>query len=155
MGHYARILEVPFVKFRPDVSLEELVKLQNADTIFIDTFGIAPRDHEKLERLQKMLNFNDVELTERLEIHLTIPVGIQANDIKTLLESFALLSPNYLLFTKWDETENWGGMLSAILQSKKAVSLITHGQDVPDDIALFSSQSFIQTVTAFETSREN
>lgn len=147
LNHYARILEVPFVKHRLDVSLEDELKVQTADTIFVDTFGVSAKDTDRIENLKKMLSFKDPELAKRLEIHLALPVGIQPADVQGCLDQFAQLNPQYLMFTKWDETDNWGGMLSTILLSKKPVSFIGHGQNVPDDMALFSKKSFIETVT--------
>jgi flagellar biosynthesis protein FlhF len=147
LSHYARILEVPFAKHRSDVSLEEECKVQNADTIFIDTFGVSAKDIDRIEALKSILSFKDPEMAKAIEIHLALPVGIPTADVQTSLDRFSELNPSYLLFTKWDETDNWGGMLSTILMSKKPVSFIGHGQNVPDDMALFSKKSFIETVT--------
>jgi flagellar biosynthesis protein FlhF len=150
MQNYARILEIPFVRSRKDMSLEEQISIQNADTVFIDTFGIAPSDEDKIESLRSMLDFKDPTLKARLEVHLVVPVGVAPRDVDYLLRNFRPLQPQYLLFTKWDETENWGGMLSTILEAKKPVSLICHGQNVPDDMSVFSSQKFISTVTSVD-----
>ncbi|MDB5038163.1 MAG: Flagellar biosynthesis protein FlhF [Bacteriovoracaceae bacterium] len=151
MQHYSRILECPFTRFRKDMSLEEQIAVQNVDTVFIDTFGIAPKDKSKMDDLKTLLNFTSPELASRLEIHLVVPVGVAPKDIQQILESFEPLNPRFLLFTKWDETENWGGMLSAILESKKPVSLVTFGQNVPDDMSIFSKSKFISTVTSMES----
>lgn len=147
LHHYARILEVPFSKVRNDMSLEDQIKHIHADTIFIDTFGVSSKDADRIEALKRLISFKDAELASRIEIHLVLPVGIATTDVSNSLAQFAQLNPHFLLFTKWDETDNWGGMLSTILESKKPVSFICHGQSVPDDMALFSKQSFIETVT--------
>lgn len=148
LAHYARILEVPFAKSRADMSLEEQCKLSNAQTIFVDTFGLSIRDAERMKTLKKMIEFQDPELAKRIEIHLVLPVGIASQDVHDFLEAYGALKPKYLAFTKWDETSHWGGMLGAILESRKPVSFISYGQNVPDDFALFSKTSFIETVTA-------
>lgn len=147
LAHYARILEVPFSKSRTDLSLEEQCRVQKADTIFIDTFGISPKDTSRFAALKKLLTFVDPELAAKLEIHLVMPVGMSAQDIHDQVDSYASLKPQFMIFTKWDETDNWGGMLTAILAAKKPVSFISHGQSVPDDFALFSKRVFIETVT--------
>lgn len=151
MGHYARILDVPFIKTRQDLTLEEQIKLAQADTIFVDTFGVSPHDADRIEKLTQVLNFQDPEVHARVEIHLVLPVGISASDVKSHWEQFQVLNPQFLIFTKWDETQNWGGMLATILESRKPVAFICHGQGVPDDLSLFSKQSFIEAVTGFET----
>ena len=73
-------------------------------------------------------------------------MGIPPHDVEEHLKAFEELNPQYLLFTKWDETTHWGGMLSTILTSHRPVSFICHGQNVPDDLALFSKTHFIETV---------
>ncbi len=147
LSHYARILEAPFVKCRSDVSLEDQIKAVDADTIFIDTFGVSPKDDAKILSLRKALQFKDPALIERQELHLALPAGLAAGDVDLFVESFSRMKPHYLLFTKWDETENWGGMLAAIMTSDRPVSFVGHGQEVPDDISVFSSDQFIQTIT--------
>ncbi len=149
MGHYSRLLEIPFLKSRNDMSLEEQIKMATGDTIFVDTFGVSPNDTDRLEKLMNALKFEDPEMASRVEIHLVMPVGISAQDVEEHLERFSVLDPQYLIFTKWDETQNWGGMLAAIMQSQKPVSFVCHGQNVPDDMSMFSQKSFIETVTNF------
>jgi flagellar biosynthesis protein FlhF len=150
LNHYARILEVPFLKSRSDMSIEEQCLSLKADTIYIDTYGISPRDSQRIKALSKLLRFSDPILSKRVEIHLVLPVSIQPQDIRDQMQAFSPLGAQYLAFTKWDETDHWGGMLAAILTSKKPVSFISHGQNVPDDFALFSKKSFIETVTTFD-----
>lgn len=149
LGHYARILEAPFVKCRSDVSLEDQIKSVEADTIFIDTFGVSPKDDAKILKLRKALQLKDPELIARQELHLALPAGLASGDVDLFVESFSRMNPHYLLFTKWDETENWGGMLAAIMTSERPVSFVGHGQEVPDDISVFNSEQFIQTVTTW------
>lgn len=150
LAHFARILEIPFIKVRSDLSLEEQIKHLNVDTVFIDTYGIAPKDDKKMTELRKSLQFRDPTLLARQERHLVLPVGVASSDVDQIMDSFTRLAPQYLLFTKWDETENWGGMLACILESKTPVSFVGHGQEVPDDLSIFSRNSFIETIMGKE-----
>lgn len=150
LSHYARILEVPFIKLRSDLSLEEQIKHVNVDTIFVDTYGISPKDEAKFTQLRRALQFKDPALANRREIHLVMPVGLSANDVDLHVEAFSKIGPQYLLFTKWDETDNWGGMLATMLTYSIPVSFVGHGQEVPDDLSVFSSREFARTVTDFE-----
>lgn len=150
LAHYARILDVPFVKIRSDLSLEEQISHLSADTIFIDTFGASPRDERKIMALRRALRFDDPQLQARTEIHLTLPTHIQQGDVDGTLAAFSRLQPDYLFFTKWDETENWGGMLATILESKIPVSFVGNGQEVPDDISVFSAPQFVEQVLDYQ-----
>lgn len=150
ISHYARILDVPFIKSRSDVSLEEQCDLLGTDTIFIDTFGASPKDEEKISSLRKILRFQNPNLASRVEVHLALPASINSRDVDLYIDSYSRLKPNFLIFTKWDETDNWGGMLATILSSGRPVSFVGHGQEVPDDLSVFSSSSFVHTVTNVE-----
>ncbi|TVQ76238.1 MAG: flagellar biosynthesis protein FlhF [Bradymonadales bacterium] len=149
LAHYARILEVPFLKTRSDLSLEEQIQHCNSDTIFLDTFGVSPRDERKMMKLRRALNFESPELRARLQVHLTLPTNLHQGDVELMLQSFNRIRPDCLLFTKWDETEHWGGMLATILSSSIPVSFIGNGQEVPDDINIFSADSFLEKVLNF------
>ncbi|PIR21648.1 MAG: flagellar biosynthesis protein FlhF [Deltaproteobacteria bacterium CG11_big_fil_rev_8_21_14_0_20_45_16] len=147
LNHYARILDVPFLKTRNDMPLEEQLRTFDVDTIFIDTFGVSPKDEEKLLQLRRAIHFRDAHLAEQREIHLSLPVGLAQGDVENNLAGFETLQPQFLLFTKWDETDNWGGMLAAILASDRPVSYVGNGQEVPDDLTIFSRENFIKIVT--------
>jgi len=148
LAHYARILEVPFQKYRADVSLEDQCKyFEGVQTIFVDTYGVSFRDETRMDALRKTLQFKDPAFASKVETHLVLPVSVSSHDVNDYIAAYNSLKPKYLAFTKWDETDHWGGMLSAILASRKPVSFISNGQSVPDDFALFSKDSFIQTVT--------
>jgi flagellar biosynthesis protein FlhF len=151
LNHYARILEVPFTKSRAEITLEEQCKVEGAETIFVDTFGVSASDTARIESLKKSLQFTDPEMAKRLEVHLVFPVGISPSAVHESLVQFSGLNPSYLIFTKWDETTHWGGMLSTILESRKPVSFVCHGQNVPDDMTLFSKKNFIETITEVYT----
>ena len=148
LAHYARILEVPVIRTRSDISLEAQIAAVKADTIFIDTFGFASRDQQRQDALKEILTFTHPDIISRLEVHLVLPVAFPSSDLTDLWSTYSCFHPQYLAFTKWDETQNWGSMLAAIVTCKKPVSFISHGQNVPDDFALFSKQSFIETVTS-------
>lgn len=148
LAHYARILEVPLIKTRSDISLEAQIAAVKADTIFIDTFGFSSRDHQRRDALKDILNFSHPDIVAKLETHLVLPVAFPAADLSDVWSTYSQCKPQYLAFTKWDETENWGSMLAAIVTCRRPVSFISHGQNVPDDFALFSKQSFIETVTS-------
>ena len=148
LAHYARILEVPVVRTRADISLETQIAAVKADTIFIDTFGFSARDLPRQDALKEILTFTHPEIISRLEVHLVLPVAFPAADLSEVWATYSCFKPQYLAFTKWDETLNWGGMLAAIFAFRRPVSFISHGQNVPDDFALFSKESFIETVTS-------
>jgi flagellar biosynthesis protein FlhF len=59
------------------------------------------------------------------------------------MRQFAEFHPDYLLFTKLDEMETYGSMLSAALQASQPVSFLTKGQSIPEDIEAATSGALL------------
>lgn len=51
-----------------------------------------------------------------------------------IYEQFKAIGIDKVVFTKVDETYNYGQILNAIYQIKKPIAYLTTGQNVPDDI---------------------
>ena len=59
---------------------------------------------------------------------------IATRDGVELLENFSICQPDRVIFTKVDETGTHGIILNILHRRKVALSYITNGQSVPDDI---------------------
>jgi flagellar biosynthesis protein FlhF len=59
---------------------------------------------------------------------------------------FSEFLPDYLLFTKLDESDSHGALLSAALEAGKPLSFFTSGQNIPEDLELASADALIATV---------
>jgi flagellar biosynthesis protein FlhF len=55
-------------------------------------------------------------------------------DLTRCIRDYAPFQPDYLLFTKLDETESQGAILSAALEAGKPLSFFANGQNIPEDI---------------------
>jgi flagellar biosynthesis protein FlhF len=78
------------------------------------------------------------------EVHLAISVTTSVTEMKSIIENFSLLKPNRILYTKLDETENYGQMLSFAIISGKPMSYVTFGQNVPGDFSLADPEKRIR-----------
>jgi flagellar biosynthesis protein FlhF len=50
------------------------------------------------------------------------------------MAKFRVAAPQRLVFTKLDETTSFGAILNVCFHDRKPVSLLTCGQNVPDDV---------------------
>jgi len=137
---YCRIIQIPlYIAYSPDELPGIMPRLMNSDITLVDTPGLGPLDK------QQMLEM--VEFLQRLvpqEVHLTISVTTLLNEMNRIVECFGTLKPNRVLYTKLDETENYGTMLSFAITSGRPMSYITFGQNVPGDFSLIDPESLIR-----------
>ena len=83
------------------------------------------------------------------ETHLVISATSTYAVVKSVIEGFRVTRPNAAILTKLDETPYTAGAVAAIAaenndrwqqQGQLPISYITYGQNVPDDIAVASSE---------------
>jgi flagellar biosynthesis protein FlhF len=55
-------------------------------------------------------------------------------DAEDILEKFSVCRPDRVIFTKTDETGSVGLILNLLSKREIAISFLTNGQSVPDDI---------------------
>jgi flagellar biosynthesis protein FlhF len=128
---FARIASLPLeVVYQPQDMPSAIQKHRDKDLIVIDTAGRSHRDKEKMRELAAF-----IEAAEAVEIHLTLSVGTKLNDLIDIVDRFKVVPSTCYLFTKLDETTNFGNILNLIKHRPKSISLFTLGQNVPDDIA--------------------
>lgn len=126
---YCRILNIPLnIAYTPDELPSMMPILMKSDITLIDTPGSGPMDKpqmiEMVEFLQKIIP---------QEVHLVMSVTTSLAEMKRIDDNFSVLKPNRLLFTKLDETDHYGAMVSFAIAAKKPLSYFTYGQNVPGD----------------------
>lgn len=127
---YARILEVPFeVAYSLEDYKQAVQKLSHLDLIFVDTAGRNFREENYVTELTKYITALD-----NTEVFLVTSLTAKHANIQFAYEQFAHIPNKKLIFTKIDETRQYGSLLN--IGSKEHVDLayITNGQDVPHDI---------------------
>jgi len=78
--------------------------------------------------------------------YLVLSLTAKPNDITEIYQQFAHLAIDNVVFTKIDETRQYGSMLNMALQYNIGIAYITNGQDVPDDIIKPSAKTISQYV---------
>lgn len=137
---YCRIIQIPlYIVYRPDELPGIMPKLMNSDITLVDTPGAGPLDRQQMIEI--------VEFLQRLvpqEVHLTMSITTSLQEMNRIIDNFGTLKPNRILYTKLDETENYGTMLSFAITSGKPMSYVTFGQNVPGDFSLIDPENLIR-----------
>jgi len=128
----ARHADLLGAKCRVIDTLDDLAKAlegrKKNDFVLIDTPGLA-RQELKSANLAAWL-------AERREVqrHLVLPATMKRSDLQSYLDAFAPLRADRLLFTKLDETREYGAIFSAAADSGIPISFFTNGRQVPGHI---------------------
>ena len=97
--------------------------------LFRSTQGLAAADLDEAEELAQMLASD-----EEIDIHLLVPASMRAADLSRAIDRYRIFQPHKLLFTRLDETEQFGALINESARTALPVSFLTFGQVIPDDI---------------------
>jgi len=132
---YANILKVPLEVCPNAESLGSLRDhLGPEDVVLVDTAGYGPRDERKLNELQVLLS------AVRAEKHLCVSSTTRDSDLVQALNRFNMFEPDYLVFTKLDETNVFGNIFNLAAKTHIPLSYFTMGQRVPEDMEVATKE---------------
>lgn len=134
---YGDIIGLPVETIMTPQGLKEALKANDKkDLILIDTAGRSPYNRMHLNELKSFLDFQP-----QRETHLVLSSTTRLADLKQIVRNFLATGVDRLIFTKTDETEVVGGIISIAHETGLPVSYITTGQSVPDDIMVAEQPS--------------
>ena len=126
---YAKIMEIPVQVALNLNELRQAIQFhQDKSLILIDTAGHSPKDQVSMDNLGEFLQDQ-----HDIEVHLVLSATTKAADLKDIVARFEHLNPQFLTFTKIDETSTYGALFTQLVKTKKPVSYVTTGQSVPED----------------------
>jgi flagellar biosynthesis protein FlhF len=127
---YGDIIGLPVDVVLTPQSLKEALKThQDKGLILIDTAGRSPYNRLHINELRSFL-----DVDPRVETHLVLSATTRLADLKQIVKHFASTGVDRLIFSKTDETDILGGVISIAHETGLPVSYVTTGQSVPDDI---------------------
>ncbi len=140
---YASILEVPFrvIYTAPEIQ-NAITDFKDYDYILIDTAGHSHNNVELRENMKDMINALDFGVEK--EVYLVVSATTKYRDLISIADSYKEITDYNLIFTKLDETTTLGNLLNLKLYTGAAMSYVTCGQNVPDDIADFNAQETVK-----------
>jgi len=127
---YADIIGSPLKAVSSPEDLREAIEaMAMCDFILIDTAGRSPNDTLKLNELKNFLSAAAPD-----EVHLVLSSTGSQQSVELAISRFSDVGADKIIFTKLDEAAHLGVMLNVVRKVNKALSYVTTGQDVPDDI---------------------
>lgn len=131
---YANIIGLPMHVVHNDRDMEAALReFSGYDLVLIDTAGGSQFNLEQINELKGLLR-----VARPHETMLVISASTPLDDMRNIVANFKCCDPTSLLFTKIDETRQYGAMLSVLAESGLPMSYLSTGQNVPDDICLAS-----------------
>ncbi|MBN2222403.1 MAG: flagellar biosynthesis protein FlhF [Vallitaleaceae bacterium] len=127
---YANILNIPIKVVYTKEELHEAIHFfREKDLILIDTAGRSHRNSQHNQELKELL-----DSVENKEVFLTLSSTMKFKDALKIIHNYKDIVDFNIVFTKLDETENYGNILNIKMATGAKLSYITFGQNVPDDI---------------------
>lgn len=140
---YANILEVPFRVIYSAEEVELALKdFKDYDFILVDTAGHSHQNEAQKETMNGFIHSVDT-LAEK-EVFLVLSATTKYRDLISIADTYSAMTEFKLIFTKLDETTTLGNLLNIKLHTGAALSYVTCGQNVPDDIENFNPQKTVK-----------
>jgi flagellar biosynthesis protein FlhF len=138
-------LATPGITFSTVDSIEDLPKLvaeaRKKECVLIDTPGYSAHEEQAAETLAAALaTCGDVD------VHLVVPGYMKARDLQNCIERYRVFQPSKLLITRLDETETFGTVFSEAYLAGLALSFLSHGPRIPDDIRAATAEDLLVMV---------
>jgi flagellar biosynthesis protein FlhF len=119
--------------------IDAVEEFRNKNVLLIDTPGYSGNDFEGAHDLSGFL----ARLNHK-EVHLVLPASMKRADMARCARQFDEFKPDYLLFTKLDETESFGAIISTALEAAKPLSFFTNGQSIPEDLEAANLEALLE-----------
>jgi flagellar biosynthesis protein FlhF len=141
IGRYGEIMGIPTHVARDAASLREAVaRSGDADLVLVDTAGRP--DLASISQQNELLH-----TVADLQVHLVLPAVAGARELRAMAKRYETCGAHRLIFSKLDESDGPGGVLSAAAVLGRPVSCITDGQRVPEDVHPGASNRIVDMVT--------
>ena len=140
---YANILDAPMnITYSADEMNAAIERLGDYDLIFVDTAGFSHRNEAQRGDMKSLIAGLDEEYEK--EVYLVLSATTKYKDLLEIADMYREIADYKLIFTKLDETTTYGNILNVKLYSGAALSYMTAGQNVPDDIEVFDTQKIVK-----------
>jgi flagellar biosynthesis protein FlhF len=99
------------------------------ELVFIDTPGLARAEMEDGAELARLIGSHP-----EIDTHLVLPASMKPLEMARVIDRYQIFQPRKLLFTRIDETERYGALVSEAARRSLPVSFLATGQQIPDDL---------------------
>ncbi len=131
LAWYARKMRIS-IDSASDVSdfLSKIEAIRYCDYIFIDTAGHSQYDKQKINALKKFVKNDEY----KIDVSLVLSASTKYEDLKDTYLAFSELEIDTFIFSKLDEARGLGNIFSLVYETKKPISYLCVGQEVPSDV---------------------
>lgn len=140
---YANILDAPLTIV---YSAEDLAKAvgtyKDMDVILVDTAGFSHKNKEQKTDTKKLIE--GLPDSYDKEVFLVLSATTKYRDLMEIADAYREISEYKLIFTKLDETSAYGNLYNMRMYTNAAISYVTNGQNVPDDMEVFDTQRIVK-----------
>ncbi|MEP4891053.1 MAG: flagellar biosynthesis protein FlhF [Aliiglaciecola sp.] len=140
LATYGKIIGCSVKKAQNAEELSDILfQLRNKRLVLIDTAGFGQRD----SRLIKQLDTLNQHSCANIKKYVVIQANAQYKVLEHTLSAFSAIDLQGCILTKLDESYSLGEALSVAIEHKLAVSYLTDGQRVPEDIKVADAKFLI------------
>lgn len=140
LARYGKIMGLPTHIARDQAALAEAVaRSKDADLILIDTAGRS--DNDSIAAQTALLRS-----VSNIQLHLVLAASTGGRELGAAVRRYRSSAPERIIFSKLDEADGPGSILSAVQALPRPVSCIADGQRVPEDIHPVESAELVQRV---------
>ncbi|MCR5673923.1 MAG: flagellar biosynthesis protein FlhF [Lachnospiraceae bacterium] len=140
---YASILNIPFrVIYTEEEMMGAVNDYNEYDYILVDTAGHSQHNEDQKDSMAHFLR--SVDDTVDKDVYLVVSATTKYRDLLAIADAYSEFTDYKLIFTKLDETTTLGNLFNLCMHTGASMSYITTGQNVPDDIEVFSPQSTVK-----------
>jgi flagellar biosynthesis protein FlhF len=119
--------------------IDAVEEFRSKNVLLIDTPGYSGNDFEGARDLSGFLG-----RVSHKEVHLVLPASMKRADMARCAHRFEEFKPDYLLFTKVDETESFGAIISMAIAASKPLSFFANGQSIPEDLEAANLEALLE-----------
>ncbi|QIZ77344.1 flagellar biosynthesis protein FlhF [Ferrimonas lipolytica] len=128
---FGKIMGCPVLRAATVEELEQvLYRLRSRRMVLVDTAGMGQRDIRLVQQLEQLTGSSRIPIKPYLVVSSTAQYQV----LQETVERFRRIDLAGSIITKLDEAHNIGDVLSVLLQNNLAVSYLTDGQRVPEDL---------------------
>lgn len=131
---YSEILDIPLQTI---YDAREIVNVLESygdkELILVDTAGRSHNNQSKIDELSDM-----IQSLQHKEVYLVLSATTDFGVLKNIIKKYNFIEDYKIIFTKMDEVEKYGIILNTRFFTNKALSYLTTGQSVPEDIQVIN-----------------
>lgn len=142
MKNYSEKLDFPLIQSNVDeleVPVNVFKHQKGMDYILIDTYGRNPKDEEMRTEIELYLTTVNPE-----SVSLVLAANQKYKDMVKTIQAYDGVKIDHIIITKIDETDSYGFIYNLYKEFNIPISYFTFGQNVPDDIEVFTTQLYTE-----------